>query len=83
MAEIIGEAIQFASADKVLFGTDYCNSEIQIKYAVEGFRNFQIPKDLQEGYGFAPISDEDRRKIFGLNLAKLLEIEPRRRVPGL
>lgn len=83
MAEIIGEAIQFASVDKVLFGTDYCNSEIQIKYAVEGFRNFQIPKDMQEGYGFAPISDEDRGKIFGLNLAKLLEIEPRRRVPGI
>lgn len=79
-AEIIGEAIQFAGADRILFGTDYCNMEIQIKYAVEGFGTFQIPKDLQEGYGFGPITDEDRRKIFGLNLAKLLGIEPRRRV---
>ena len=82
-AEIIGEAIQFAGVDRVMFGTDYCNSEVQIKYAVEGFRNFQIPQDMQEGYGFAPISDEDRHKIFGLNLAKLLGIEPRRRVPGM
>jgi predicted TIM-barrel fold metal-dependent hydrolase len=79
-AEIIGEAIQFATADRVLFGTDYCNSETMIKYAVEGFRNLQIPQDMQEGYGFAPITDEDRRKIFGLNLAKLLGIEPKRRV---
>ena len=83
IAEIIGEAIQFATADKVIFGTDYCNSEIMIKYAVEGFRNFQIPKDMQEGYGFEPITEEDRRKIFGLNLAKLLGIDPKRRVPKI
>lgn len=79
-AEIIGEAIQFAGADRILFGTDYCNSEVQIKYAIEGLNTFQIPKDMQEGYGFAPITDEDRQKIFGLNLAKLLGIEPKRRI---
>jgi predicted TIM-barrel fold metal-dependent hydrolase len=80
-AEIIGEAVQFASADKVVWGTDYCNSDIMIKYAAEGFRDFQIPKDLQEGYGFSPLSEEDKKKIFGLNMAKLLGIEPKRRVP--
>ncbi|MFC1994798.1 amidohydrolase family protein [Chloroflexota bacterium] len=83
IAEIIGEAIQFASSERVLYGTDYAGRrEAKIKYAVEGFLNFQIPEDMQEGYGFTPISDEDRRNIFGLNLAKLLGIEPKRRAPG-
>jgi len=79
-AEVIGEAIQFATADRCIWGTDYCNSESGIKYAVDGWKDFQIPEDMQIGYGFSPITDEVRRKIFGLNLAKLLGIEPRKRV---
>jgi len=80
-AMIIGEAIQFAGADRVLWGTDYCNLEGQLRLAVEGWRSFQIPEDLQRGYGYTPLTEEDKAKIFGLNLATLLDIEPRRRVP--
>ena len=43
-------------------------------------REFQIPEDMQEGYGYPAITDEDRRKIFGENLAGLIGIEPKRRV---
>ena len=78
---IIGEAIQFAGADRVLWGTDYCNIEDQLSLAVEGWRSFQIPEDMQKGYGYAPLTEEDKAKIFGLNLATLLDVPPRRRVP--
>jgi hypothetical protein len=39
-----------------------------------------MPEDLQKGYGFAPVTDEVKRKIFGENLAKLLNIDTTRRV---
>jgi len=82
-AKIIGEAIQFAGAGRIVWGTDYCNLEGQLSLAVEGWRSFQIPEDMIAGYGYTPIAEEDRRKIFGLNLANLLGIEIRRRVPGI
>jgi hypothetical protein len=42
-------------------------------------REFQIPEDMQEGYGYLPITDEDRRKIFGENLGGLLGIDTSKR----
>jgi len=41
--------------------------------------NFQIPEDMQESYGYMPISDEDKAKIFGGNLARLLDIDATKR----
>jgi hypothetical protein len=46
----------------------------------EGLRSFQIPEDMQEAYGYPALTDHDRRKIFGRNLAGLIGIEPRRRI---
>ena len=51
-----------------------------MKTAVMGFREFQFPEDMQEGYGYPPLTDDDRANIFGLNLARLLDIEPTKRV---
>ena len=45
-----------------------------------GLREFQIPEDMQRDYGYPAITDEDRRKIFGENLARLIGIEPTRRI---
>jgi hypothetical protein len=43
-----------------------------------------MPVELQEKYGYLEVTDEDKRKIFGLNLAGLLGIDTnRRRVKGL
>jgi predicted TIM-barrel fold metal-dependent hydrolase len=35
---------------------------------------------MRLGYGYPEITDEDRRKIFGENLARLIGIEPKRRI---
>ena len=84
-AKIIGEAIQFAGVDRVIWGTDYFGpgAEPIMNLSVEGFRDFLIPEDLQEGYGFKPLTVEDKRKIFGENLAKILGIEPKRRISSV
>ncbi len=81
-AKIIGEAIQFAGVDRIIWGTDYFGpgAEPIMRLSVEGFRDFQIPEDLQEGYGFKPLTVQDKRKIFGENLAKILNIDSKRKI---
>jgi hypothetical protein len=41
---------------------------------IDFFRNYKIPNELCEQYGYPQITDEDKRKIFGENLARLLGI---------
>ena len=79
-AKVIGEAVRFVGVDRVIWGTDYCNLEFQISTAVAGFRDFQIPEDMQKGYGYKPLTESDKAKIFGLNMASVLRIKPERRV---
>ncbi len=78
-AHIIGEALQFLRADRIIWGTDFAVVPPQMRYSIEGFRDFEIPKDMREGYDYPNLTEEDKKKIFGLNLAKLLRIEPVKR----
>ena len=79
-ARIIGEALRFVGPERIIWGTDYAGFGVQIAAAVRGLRDFQIPEDMQRDYGYPAITDEDRRKIFGGNLARLIGIEPTRRI---
>ena len=78
-AKIIGEALRWVGPDKIIWGTDFAGFGAQVRGAVMGMRDFQIPEDMQEQYGFPAITDEDRRKIFGENLAKLLGVNTKKR----
>ena len=78
-AKIIGEAFRFAGVDKIIWGTDFAGFGIQVRTGVIGMREFQIPEDMQKSYGYPAITDEDRRKIFGENLGKLLGIDTSKR----
>jgi len=78
-AKILGEAIRCVGTERIIWGVDYVGFAWQYKFAVEGLRNFQFPKDMQEGYGYPELTDDDRRKIFGENLGKLLGIDTSKR----
>jgi predicted TIM-barrel fold metal-dependent hydrolase len=62
----------FATADKIIWGTDFTGNEDEYREAVKFLRTFQIPEDVQRDYGYPPITEEERRKWAGLNLARLL-----------
>lgn len=79
-ATIIGEALRWVGPDKIIWGCDYAGFAAQFRTAVMGLRQFQIPEDMQRDFGYPAITEADRRKIFGENLAKLLGIEPKRRI---
>ena len=78
-AKILGEAMRFVGSDRIIWGTDYAGFGIQVKAAIQGLREFQFPEDMQEGYGYPALTDEDRAKIFGLNLASLLGVDTSQR----
>ena len=80
LAEIMGEAIQFAGEDKIVWGSDFFGAGGLIRLAVQALREFEMPEELQQKYGYAPVTEGVKRKIFGENLAKLLKIDTNRRV---
>ena len=50
-----------------------------MKECVEPFHTFQIDEEGHHGWGYPYLTEEARAKIFGLNMAKLLGIEPGKR----
>ncbi|MBI5601955.1 MAG: amidohydrolase [Deltaproteobacteria bacterium] len=78
-AKMLGEALRWVGPDKIIWGSDDPALHIQMACSVRGFRDFQMPQDLQEQYGYPEVTDEDKRKIFGENLAGLLGIDISRR----
>ena len=76
-AAILGQLIAGFGADRVLWGTDsiwYGSPQWQI----EALRRLEIPADLQEKYGFAPLGPATgpvKRAIFGLNTARVFGVD--------
>jgi hypothetical protein len=60
--------------DHVLWGTDsiWWGSP---QWQVEAFRRLQMPEDLQKRFGFKPLTEGVKEKIFGLNLASVYGID--------
>ncbi|MFN8544460.1 MAG: amidohydrolase family protein [Candidatus Binatia bacterium] len=75
---MIGEAIDWAGPDKIVMGFDLAFDDMP--KVVDWVRTFQIPEELQQGWGYKPITEEVRGKILGLNLARLAGIDPKKRV---
>jgi predicted TIM-barrel fold metal-dependent hydrolase len=71
---LLGQIIDGYGVDHVLWGTD-CIWWGSPQWLIESFRRFQIPENLQEKFGYAPISAADRDIIFGLNAAGLYDID--------
>jgi predicted TIM-barrel fold metal-dependent hydrolase len=71
-AKVMGELLFWVGEDKMLFGSDYGIWEP--KWQVEGFAAWEMPDD--EAFSdFPRLGVEGKKKIFGLNAAKLYDIE--------
>jgi hypothetical protein len=43
---------------------------------IQAFRSFEIATELQDRFGYPALTSDMKRKIFGLNAARLYGIEP-------
>ena len=68
-AQIMGELVYWIGEDRILFSSDY--ALWTPKWLVERFVDFQIPEDMTE---YAPLSTELKKKVLGLNAAKLYDL---------
>jgi len=73
-AHILGQLLKFMGEDRILFGTDsvwYGSPQWQI----EAFWRFQIPEEMRKKWGYPELTERAKRKILGLNSAKLYGIK--------
>jgi predicted TIM-barrel fold metal-dependent hydrolase len=71
-AKVMGELMFWLGEDKLIFGADYAIWEP--KWQVEGFVDWNMPAD-EELSDFPPLTVEQKKKILGLNAARLYDIE--------
>ena len=73
-AHILGQLMKFMGPDRILFGSDsvwYGSPQWQI----DAFWRFQIPEEMRKKYGYPELTLDAKRKILGLNSAKLYGIK--------
>ncbi len=72
-AEVMANLLFWIGPDKMLFGSDYAIWEP--KWLIEKFAAFEMPEDLKAEFG-VDMTMEAKRKILGLNAARLYGIDP-------
>jgi predicted TIM-barrel fold metal-dependent hydrolase len=68
-AEVLGKLLFWCGEDRIIYG-----SETPIwhpQWALRAFRDFEIPQDLCDGYGYPQLTEQAKRKILGENLLRL------------
>ena len=74
-AHLMGILFKYFGADRILWGTDstlYGSPQWQI----EAFWRLQIPEAFRQRYGYPEITEEMKRKVLGLNAARLYGVTP-------
>jgi hypothetical protein len=72
-AHILGQLLKFFGEDRILFGSDsvwYGSPQWQI----EALWRFEIPENLRRQYGYPKLTLAAKRKILGLNSARLYKV---------
>jgi hypothetical protein len=74
-AHLLGKLLKTFGEDRLLWGTDsiwYGSPQDQI----QAFRAFEIGRELQERQGYPALTPLVKRKVFGLNAARVYGLEP-------
>jgi hypothetical protein len=73
-AHVLGKLLKYVGEDNVLWGTD-CIWTGSPQPLIEAFRAFEISQEFQEKYGYPALTDDIKRKVLGLNAAKVYGID--------
>lgn len=78
----IGKNIQHYGVDHVIWGTD-CIWWGSPQWVIDAFKRFQISDEYCDKFGYKKLSKQDKAKIFGLNAARLYQIDVKARRTAL
>lgn len=74
-AHVLGKLLLTLGEERILWGTDSVFTG-SAQEQIVAFRRFQIPVAMQERYGYPALTDTARRKILGLNAARVYGVDP-------
>ena len=80
-AHILGQLLKYVGPDRVVFGSDsiwYGSPQWQI----EALWRFQIPDEMRKRWGYPELTEAVKRKILGLNSARLYGLPGAGAAPG-
>ena len=69
-AHLLGQLLKHFGEDKIAFGSD-CVYYGSPQWQIEALWRFQIPEDVRRQYGYPQLTERAKRKILGLNSARL------------
>jgi uncharacterized protein len=74
-SHVLGMIIDAFGDDHLLWGTDsvWWGSP---QWQIEAFRRLEMPDELTKRFGWKPLTDEVKRKVFGLNAARVYRVDP-------
>jgi predicted TIM-barrel fold metal-dependent hydrolase len=75
-AHLMGQLLKTFGSKRILWGTDsmWWGSP---QFAIDAFKNLQIPESMQEEFGYPPLTEKRKQHILGLNAAALYGVKPR------
>src|SRR5262249_25527420 len=73
---MLGQMIQVAGADHILWGTDSIwNGSPQSQ--IQRLRRLTMPQELRDKVGYPELTDAVKEQVLGLNAARLFGIDPK------
>lgn len=77
-AHLIGQLMKTLGSRNILWGTDSIWWGAP-QWLIDAFKVLQIPASLQEEFGYPALREKDKKRIFGLNAARLYGIKKKAR----
>ncbi len=74
-AHVVGKLLKYVGTENVLWGTD-CIWTGSPQPQIVAFRTFKLEPQFAQQYGYPELTDDLKRKVFGLNAARLYGVDP-------
>jgi predicted TIM-barrel fold metal-dependent hydrolase len=71
---LLGKLLMYVGADRLMYGSEAFGFP-RVQGSIDVLFDLEMSEELQNDYGYPPITDDVRRKIAGENIARLLGID--------
>ena len=80
-AHMFGQLLKYFGEDRIVFGSD-CVFNGSPQWQIEALWRFQIPEEMRRRFGYPELTPGAKRKILGLNSARLYKMRAQGGVAG-